>query len=56
MENSLWRSSLIQFQGNTNTLDGALVGYRVDYSGNNNVLTGDFGATVAAPPSVALIE
>ncbi len=49
-------SSKVQFQGNDNDLVGALVGYQVDYSGNFNTITGNFGPSAGAPPSVALIE
>ena len=48
-------SSKVQFQGNANTVDGALVGYRVDFSGNSNVLNGNFGGGPASTPTIAIV-
>ena len=53
---SPWEDAKVQFQGNDNTLTGALVGYNVDYSGEDNLLIGTFEPQSSGPPTVALIE
>lgn len=48
--------SKIQYQGNSSYLTGALVGYRVDYSGNGSTIEGDFATATSGLGSIALIE
>ena len=46
----------IKFQGNCFDVVGGLLGWRVEWSGNNNDVYGELGSSVATSPSVALIE